>query len=199
MKAEAHPIFFATPADFRNWLEAHHADHQELWVGYYKKESGRPSITWSESVDQALCFGWIDGIRQSVNAISYMNRFTPRKPTSNWSAVNIKRVAELTALGLMHPAGLKAFAARRAEKSGVYAHEQRQAAALTPDEAAQFCANAAAWAFFQAKPPSYRNPAIWWVVSAKRPETRQQRLQTLIEDSAAGRTIKPLTRPRKSA
>lgn len=191
------PTFFATPADFRRWLAEHHAQAQELWVGFYKKATGKPSITWPESVDQALCFGWIDGRRKSVDAESYMIRFTPRRAHSIWSAINLQRVAELSEQGLMHPAGLQIFAARREEKSGIYAHEQRQVAALGPAEEAQFQANPAAWAFFQAKPRSYREPAIWWVVSAKKPETRQKRLQTLIDDSAAGRTVKPLTRPEK--
>lgn len=193
------PTFFATLADFRRWLEVHHDQAQELWVGFYKKATGKPSITWPESVDQALCFGWIDGRRKSVDSENYMIRFTPRRPTSNWSLVNLQRVAELSDQGLMHPAGLAIFAARREAKDGVYAHEQRQAAELNPAEVAQFQAVPAAWAFFQAKPPSYREPAIWWVVSAKQPETRQKRLQTLIADSAAGRNIKPLTRPGKSS
>lgn len=188
------PTFFATPDEFRAWLMANHDKEQELWVGYYKKESGKPSMTWSESVDQALCFGWIDGIRKSVDSESYMNRFTPRKTSSNWSEVNIKKVAELTAQGLMQPAGIKVFEARKEVKPGVYSYEQRKEAQLSPEEEAEFRTNAAAWATFQSKPPSYRELAIWWVVSAKRVETRQRRLQTLIQDSAAGRTIAPLTR-----
>lgn len=188
------PIFFATPADFRAWLEAHHATAQELLVGFYKKDSGRPSITWPESVDEALCFGWIDGVRRSLDASSYTIRFTPRKPHSTWSAVNIKRASELISLGLMRPAGLKAFEARTDDNSGIYAYEQRKTAALDEAEEQQMRANAEAWAFFQAQPPSYRRAAIWWVIGAKRAETRQKRLATLIEDSAAGRTIAPLTR-----
>ncbi|MFN8445981.1 MAG: YdeI/OmpD-associated family protein [Caldilineaceae bacterium] len=186
------PTFFATPDEFRAWLMANHDKEQELWVGYYKKESGKPSITRSESVDQALCFGWIDGIRKSVNSESYMNRFTPRKASSNWSEVNIKKVAELTAQGLMHPAGIKVFETRKEAKAGTYSYERRKEAQLSPEEESEFRANFAAWAYFQSKPPSYREPAIWWVVSAKRVETRQRRLQTLIQGSEAGQTIAPL-------
>lgn len=197
MKSPLTPTFFATPADFRAWLEAHHAESQELWVGYYKKDSGQPSLTWPESVDEALCFGWIDGIRNSIDEVSYAIRFTPRKADSTWSMVNIKRVEELTALGLMRPAGLAAFEKRAKEKSGIYAYEQQQAAELSQTQAAQIQANPAAWEFFQAQAPSYRKAAVWWVVSAKKEETRQKRLATLIADSAQGRTIPPLTRPGK--
>lgn len=189
------PIFFATAAEFRAWLEAHHDSETELWVGYHKRSSGMPSMTWQESVDQALCFGWIDGIRQSVDENRYMNRFTPRKPSSTWSAVNIRNVERLKAAGLMHPAGLKAYEARKQENSEIYSYEQdRKAAALDEAGERQFRANEAAWAWFEKQPPSYRKTAIWWVISAKRDETRQKRLDTLIEDSANERTIAPLTR-----
>jgi uncharacterized protein YdeI (YjbR/CyaY-like superfamily) len=197
MKSLLTPTFFATPADFRAWLEAHHAESQELWVGYYKKDSGQPSLTWPESVDEALCFGWIDGIRKSIDGVSYAIRFTPRKASSTWSAVNIKRVEELTALGLMRPAGLAAFEKRAEEKSGIYAYEQRQAAELSQAQEAQFRANPSAWEYFQSQAPSYRKAAVWWVVSAKKEETRRKRLAALIADSAQGRTIPPLTRPTK--
>jgi uncharacterized protein YdeI (YjbR/CyaY-like superfamily) len=192
---EPSPLFFPTPADFRSWLEEHHAHEKELWVGYYKKDSGLPSLTWPESVDEALCFGWIDGLRKSIDDKSYKIRFTPRKPDSNWSKVNIERVAELTRLGLMRPAGLKAFEGRKEEKSGIYAYEQRAQAHL--DEAAlqEFHAHPRAWEFFQNQSNSYRKAAIWWVVSAKKEETRHARLARLIEDSENGRTIPPLTRP----
>jgi uncharacterized protein YdeI (YjbR/CyaY-like superfamily) len=189
------PTFFPTPADFRAWLEAHHDQDRELLVGFYKKGSGKPSITWPESVDEALCFGWIDGVRRRVDDESYTIRFTPRQARSTWSAVNIQRVQELTAQGRMHPAGRNAFAARSADNSAIYAYEQRHAATLDPAEEAQFRANPAAWAFFQAQPPSYRRTALYRVVSAKKAETRQKRLATLIDDSAQGRTIRPLTRP----
>ena len=188
------PIFFPTPADFREWLEENHDQAQELWVGYYKKSSGQPSITWPESVDEALCFGWIDGLRKSVDDVSYKIRFTPRKSTSNWSKVNIERVQELTRLGKMTPAGLKAFKDRREAKSGIYTYEQRDAAALSETEEQQFRAHPQAWDSFQSQPASYRKAAVWWVVSAKKEETRQSRLSRLIEDSTHGRTIPPLTR-----
>jgi uncharacterized protein YdeI (YjbR/CyaY-like superfamily) len=191
------PIFFATPKDFRRWLDEHHADETELWVGYYKKGSGRPSITWPESVDEALCFGWIDGVRKSVDEESYAIRFTPRRARSTWSAVNIKRVQELIDLGRMRPAGLEAFEERAEERSGIYAYEQREKAELGEEFEGLFRANGAAWVFFQAQPAGYRKAATWWVVSAKREETRRRRLATLIEDSAQGQTIGPLTRPSK--
>ncbi len=192
------PVFFATPEEFRAWLEENHATARELWVGYTKKGAGRPSITWPESVDEALCYGWIDGIRRSVDDTSYMNRFTPRRPGSNWSAVNIARVAELTAQGRMRPAGLAAFDRRRDETTAVDSYEQRHQAALEEAEEQQLRANPAAWQFFQARPPSYRQAAIRWVISAKKAETRQSRLARLIEDSAQGRTVPPLTRPTKA-
>lgn len=140
------PLFFATPSEFRAWLEAHHDSTPELWVGFYKKGSGKPSITWPEAVDAALCFGWIDGLRRGIDDVSYTIRFTPRKPRSIWSAVNIKRVGELTSLGLMRPAGLKAFAERVEEKSGVYAYEQRDAPEFDDAREQQFRANEQAWA-----------------------------------------------------
>jgi uncharacterized protein YdeI (YjbR/CyaY-like superfamily) len=189
------PIFFATPDEFRAWLEEHHDSAREVFVGYYKTSSSRPSITWPQSVDQALCFGWIDGMRKRIDDERYMIRFTPRKPSSTWSAVNVERIKELTELGLMRPEGLNAFQARVEGKTGVYAYERRDAAALDEAEEREFRANPQAWAFFQARPPSYRKAAIWWVVSAKKPETRRKRLATLMEDSANGRTVKPLTRP----
>jgi len=189
------PTFFATPDEFRAWLGANHETATELLLGFYKKGTGKPSITWPDSVDQALCFGWIDGIRRSLGDEAYTIRFTPRKPRSTWSAVNIRRVEELTRLGLMRPAGLKAFAARTEDNSGIYSYEQREQARFTDEHEAQFRANEAAWAFFESRPRSYRQSAIRWVETAKREETRTRRLATLIEDSAVGRTIPPLTRP----
>jgi uncharacterized protein YdeI (YjbR/CyaY-like superfamily) len=189
------PTFFATPEEFRAWLQAHHADVSELLVGFYKKGSGRPSITWQESVDEALCFGWIDGVRRSIDDESYSIRFTPRTNRSIWSAVNIMRAAELLEEGRMTPAGHAAFAKRTDEGSAVYSHEQRRQARLEPEQEARFRAHARAWEWFQSRPPSYRRSALHWVTSAKRPETRERRLATLIEDSEAGRTVKPLTRP----
>ncbi|MGH2453596.1 MAG: YdeI/OmpD-associated family protein [bacterium] len=192
MSMKPKPLFFATPAAMRTWLSTHHDTAGELWVGFFKRSSGKPSITWPESVDQALCFGWIDGIRKSIDDISYVIRFTPRRPRSTWSAVNTRRVAELTALGLMQPAGLKAFRERAPARSGIYAYEQRHAARLEPAQQRRFRANKKAWEYFQAQPPSYRQTAIWWVVTAKRDETRVRRLATLIEASGAGRPIPPL-------
>jgi uncharacterized protein YdeI (YjbR/CyaY-like superfamily) len=183
------PTFFPRPADFRKWLVANHASASELLVGFYKRDSGRASITWPESVDEALCFGWIDGVRKSLGEISYTIRFTPRKRTSIWSAVNIKRVEVLTAEGRMQPTGLKAFEARRENKCGIYAYEQRRDCLEEP-YAGILKKNQAAWSFFQAQPPSYRKAAGWWVISAKKEETRLKRLETLIQDSAAGRWIK---------
>ena len=188
------PTFFATPSAFRKWLEEHHETAQELWVGFYKTSSGKPSITWPEAVDQALCFGWIDGVRKGIDDLSYTIRFTPRKPHSIWSAVNIKRAQELARLSLMRPAGLKAFEERDQKKSGLYSYEQRKSSQLDPAYENQFKANKKAWDFFQSKPPSYQQPAIWWVMSAKQEETRLKRLARLIEDSEHGRTIGPLTR-----
>jgi uncharacterized protein YdeI (YjbR/CyaY-like superfamily) len=193
---EMKPRFFATPAKLRAWLETHHDSEPELVVSFYKKQSRRPSITWPESVDEALCFGWIDGIRRRVDDESYSIRFTPRKTTSTWSSVNVARLAELKALGKMRPAGLAAFEARSAAKSGLYAYENRHAAVLDTEQEALFRANRKAWKFFESQPPWYRKTAIWWVLSAKRDETRGKRLTTLIEESAAGRTIRQLTRTR---
>ncbi len=184
------PIFFATPKDFRAWLKQNHATLTEQWVGFYRKASGRPSITWPESVDEALCVGWIDGLRKGIDAQSYMIRFTPRKPTSNWSSVNIGRVAELTKQKRMRPAGLRAFAARMETKSGIYSYEQRKQATFEPSVVRQFRTNPGAWKFFQAQPPGYRKVVTWWVVSAKQESTRQKRLAKLIEESAAGRRLR---------
>ena len=186
------PTFFATPADFRAWLERHHADASELLVGFWKRSTGRPSITWQESVDEALCFGWIDGVRRSLGEDSYTIRFTPRQKRSTWSAVNIKRARELIDEGRMTPAGLAAFEARSDDRSALYSYEQRRAAELELEQQARFEAAADAWAWFQAQAPSYRRAAIHWVVSAKRPETRERRLDALIADSAAGQKIKPM-------
>jgi uncharacterized protein YdeI (YjbR/CyaY-like superfamily) len=192
---EASATFFATPAEFRAWLEAHHEQVPELWVGFDKKGSGPLSMTWPEAVDEALCYGWIDSVRKSIDETSYANRFTPRKTRSTWSAVNIKRVQELVAQGRMRPAGLKAFAARAEKSSGTYSYEQRDAVQLGDAYERQFRANDVAWDFFQAQPPSYRKAATWWVVSAKKEETRQRRLTALIDDSAAGRRIASLISP----
>lgn len=191
-------IYFASPAEFRAWLHEHHETATELHVGYYKKGTGKPSMTWPESVDQALCYGWIDGIRRTVDEERYKIRFTPRKARSTWSNVNINRVNELTAQGLMQPAGLKAFEKREGERSGIYAFEQPEdAAKLSEAENALFRANEAAWAFFEGQAPHYQRLAQWWVVSAKKAETRQKRMAKLIEDSANGQQLaqfRPLTK-----
>jgi uncharacterized protein YdeI (YjbR/CyaY-like superfamily) len=187
------PKYFKTRADWRKWLEQNHEKETEVVVGFYKKETGKPSITWQESVEEALCFGWIDGIRQKVDEESYSNRFTPRKPGSNWSAVNIGHVERLKAANKMMPAGLKAFEARKENRSGVYSYEQRPAT-LEGGFEKKLKANKKAWAFWEAQPPYYKKAATWWVMSAKKEETKLSRLQKLIEDSAAGRTIPPLTR-----
>jgi uncharacterized protein YdeI (YjbR/CyaY-like superfamily) len=185
------PAFFATPEAFRAWLEQHHADETELLVGFWKRDSGKPSMTWPESVDEALCFGWIDGIRRSLGAESYTIRFTPRKPRSNWSAVNIARVAELQRLGRMRPAGQKVFDERVPSKQ--YSYEARPEA-LSPEYEKLFRKNKKAWTYFQAEAPWYRRAATHWVMSAKKEETRERRLAELIERSGAGLHIKQLIR-----
>jgi uncharacterized protein YdeI (YjbR/CyaY-like superfamily) len=190
----ATPAFFRTPAAFRAWLEKHHETARELLVGFYKKHSGTPSITWPESVDEALCFGWIDGVRRSLGPDSYSIRFTPRKPTSIWSRINVDNVERLTRAGRMQPAGLRAYAARTAERTGVYSFERLQSAQLSATEEKALRANRKAADFFERQPPWYRRVAVHWVTSAKRDETRARRLAMLIKDSAAGRRIGP-TRP----
>lgn len=185
--------YFESPAAFRRWLTRHHARAAELWVGYWKKGTDHPSLTWPESVDEALCFGWIDGIRRSVDAERYTIRFTPRRAGSAWSAVNVRRVAALTAEGRMKPAGLKAFEARTEDRSGLYSFEQR-GSELPEPYAGLFRRHKAAWAFYQAQPPFYRKAANWWVVSAKLEATRRKRLHTLIADSANGLRIAGMRR-----
>lgn len=187
------PTFFKTPSDFREWFEKHHESSKELLVGFYKKGSGRPSITWPESVDEALCFGWIDGVRRRIDDVSYTIRFTPRRTTSIWSAVNIKRAQELIDQGLMKPAGIAAFQVRKENKSGIYSYEQRTEKLPEP-YASVFKKNKAAWIFFQAQPPWYRKTVGWWIVSAKKEETRLKRLAKLIEESANERTLRELNR-----
>jgi uncharacterized protein YdeI (YjbR/CyaY-like superfamily) len=185
--------FFKSPAEWRRWLERNHDTSRELWVGYYKKGSGKPSITWPESVDEALSFGWIDGIRKSVDDESYTIRFTPRRPRSIWSEVNVKRARELIEMGRMHPAGLKVFEERVQERSGIYAYEN-QRRELADSYLGTLKANKKAWEFFRAQPPGYQRTVGHWVMSAKKEETRAKRLATLIDDSANGRRIAPLRR-----
>jgi len=177
------PKFFRTSADFETWLQKNYATATELWVGFYKKDSGKPSITWPESVDQALCFGWIDGIRKSVDEISYQIRFTPRRRGSIWSAINIKRAKELVRQERMRPSGLNAFAARIENKSGIYSYEQRSTELAEP-YAQLLKKNETASNFFEIQPASYRKMIAWWIVSAKREETRMARLAKLISESA---------------
>jgi uncharacterized protein YdeI (YjbR/CyaY-like superfamily) len=191
--ARAHVRFFASPAEWRRWLVEHHAAGGELWVGFHKRATGKPSLTWPESVDEALCFGWIDGLRKRIDDTSYKIRFTPRRSTSIWSAKNVKRMAELEAEGRMRPAGRATFEARNVARSQLYSYEQRVAAELEPAQARALRANAKAWAYFQARPPWYRRTAVHWVVRAKREETRARRFAQLLADCAAGRTLPVLT------
>ena len=178
--------YFRSPAELRKWFRANHATAMELWVGFYRKDSGRPGITWPEAVDEALCVGWIDGIRKRVDAHSYTNRFTPRRKGSVWSSVNIARVKALTDEKRMRPAGLKAFAARLENKSGIYAYEQRRDRLEEP-YASLLKKNKAAAAFFESQPPYYRKQIGWWIVSAKKEETRMDRLKKLIDSAASGK------------
>ncbi len=188
------PVYFASTDELRAWFEKHHADETELLVGYYKRGIDRPTITWSQSVDQALCFGWIDSRGQRVDDERWCVRFTPRRAGSVWSAVNVAKVAELTAAGLMTPSGIRAFEARRPDRTQIYSHEQSEHAELDDAQTARFHARADAWQWFTAQPPWYRRAAVHWVTSAKRPDTRDRRLQQLIDDSAAGRAVPPLAR-----
>jgi len=183
------PTFFATTAEFAAWLLEHAATETELMVGLRKRDSGLPSMTWPESVDEALCVGWIDGVRTRVDELSYKIRFTPRKPTSTWSAINIERVRVLQEQGRMTEAGLRAFSHRREAKSKIYAYEQADHAELSKEDAALFRKNEVAWTFFEAQPPGYRHLSIWHVISAKRAETQQSRLARLITASADGQRI----------
>jgi uncharacterized protein YdeI (YjbR/CyaY-like superfamily) len=194
--AEDEVVYFESPAALRAWLAENHDKRTELWVGMHKKSTGRPSVTWPELVDEVLCFGWIDGVRKSVDAESYKNRITPRRPRSIWSAVNVKRVGELIELGRMQPAGLKVFEARDPDRTNMYSFEQKTAA-FTPEQEALFRTNPEAWAYWEARPPSYKRAATWWVISAKQEATRQRRLATLIENCANRRTVDPLTPPGK--
>jgi len=190
------PAFFKTPAAWRKWLEKNHARKSELLVGFHKVGSGNPSITYQEALDEALCFGWIDGVRRGGDT-TYTIRFTPRRPKSIWSAINIKRIEELKKLGRVHAAGLSAYEGRDPARQQKYSHENRDAA-FSAEEERTFRSHKKAWAKFSDMAPSYRRPATWWVVSAKKPETRKRRLATLIADSEAGRRIKLMTpTPRK--
>jgi len=187
-------IYFASAAELRAWLEERHATASEVWIGFYKKASGAAGITYAQALDEALCVGWIDGVRKRVDERSFTIRFTPRKPGSIWSAVNIARASELQAQGLLRPAGLTAFAQRDDARSKVYSYEQERASVtLDPAFEQQFRAEAQAWAYFTTQAPSYQRAARWWVMSAKQETTRARRLATLIADSAAGRRLAHLT------
>jgi uncharacterized protein YdeI (YjbR/CyaY-like superfamily) len=186
--------FFETPAEWRAWLQANHATATEVEVGFRRRASGLPTMTWSQAVDEALCFGWIDGVRHSIDEVSYRNRFTPRKPASTWSKVNIAKVEALEAEGRMTDAGRAAFARRTEANSGIYSFEGDRAEALPEPYAAVLAADAAASAGFAARPAYYRRAAVHWVTSAKREATRERRLAQLIECSRAGEEVPPLRR-----
>jgi uncharacterized protein YdeI (YjbR/CyaY-like superfamily) len=184
------PKFFANMNAFRTWLELNAETKTELLVGFYKVGSGKPSISWSESVDEALCFGWIDGVRKRVDELSYTIRFTPRKATSIWSAVNIAKVEKLQAEGRMTEAGLRAFTRRQDHMSKVYAYEQESNPELSPERLREFKRNAKAWAFFESTPPSYKRVILHWVTSAKKPETRASRFATLVRACESGERLR---------
>jgi len=191
VKLVPHDIrFFASPAELRDWFDANHETAAELWLGQYKKASGRPTVSWSDAVDEALCVGWIDGQLQRLDEISHAQRFTPRRKGSNWSAINVAKVAALTAEGRMRPAGLRAFEARTDAKTAVYSYE-RAIDDFSADELARLKGDAAAWADWQARPPSYRKGITHWVTSAKQPATRERRLDGLIEASRVGQLVGP--------
>lgn len=178
--------FFTTEEEFADWLGNNHATASDLWVGYYKKRTGRPSITWSQSVDAALCYGWIDGVRKSIDAQSYKIRFTPRNPKSVWSAVNVNKVKKLTKLGKMKPAGLALYNIRKDEEG--YTSDSRRMS-LDPKFEEELKASETAWAFFSGLAPSYKRDSIWWVMSAKREETRLKRFAILLASSKDGKKI----------
>jgi uncharacterized protein YdeI (YjbR/CyaY-like superfamily) len=192
------PVFFRSAADLRAWFARNHATAEELWLGYHKKATGRPSVDWPQSVDEALCVGWIDGIRNRIDDETYVIRFTPRRPRSVWSTVNVKRVAALTRARRMRAAGRKAFEARRENRSGIYSYEQRRERLEEPFDSA-LRENPEAAAFFDAQPASYRRMASWWVVSAKKEETRWKRLRGLVDHSASGRRLPQFTRREPSS
>ena len=183
--------FFPSADELREWFDANHETADELWLGYWKKGTGRSSVTWTLAVDEALCVGWIDGVLQRIDDERHAQRFTPRRKGSNWSAINVAKVGRLIDEGRMRPAGLRAFEARTPERTGVYSYE-REVEPFTDDELARFRANATAWADWERRPPSYRRGATAWVTSAKQAATRERRMDTLIEDSSAGRLIKPM-------
>jgi uncharacterized protein YdeI (YjbR/CyaY-like superfamily) len=186
------PIFFETPAEFRGWLAENHATAGHLLVGFHKKGSGRKSMTWPEAVDEALCYGWIDGVRKGIDAGSYTIRFTPRKKGSVWSTVNVNRVRALSELGLMQPTGLAAFEARKEDRSGIYSHEQGDVEMPEP-YLGLLREDAAAWEFYEKQPASYRKAVNWWVASARKDETRRRRLDSLVACSARAERVPQFT------
>ena len=197
MTSRPHPDdvqFFSSTDELRDWFDTHHATADELWLGYHKKATGRPTITWSDAVDEALCVGWIDSVRYSLDDERSAQRFTPRRTGSVWSAINVRKVAELTAQGRMRPTGLAAYEARDPGRTAIYSYE-REAAALTDDEVGRLRANAAAAADWDRRPPSYKRAILYWIVSAKKPETRARRLDALIDASAAGEPVGPMRPP----
>ncbi|HYT76193.1 MAG TPA: YdeI/OmpD-associated family protein [Vicinamibacterales bacterium] len=181
--------YFPSAIALRKWFQQNHATARELWVGFHRKQTGIPSVTWPESVDEALCVGWIDGIRKRIDGERYTIRFTPRRRESIWSAVNIKRVGLLSRTKRMRPSGRKAFEARQEHRSGIYAYEQRKQAVLDEGHVTLLKKDKAAWAFFERLPPSHRTVLIWWISSAKREETRAARLHKLIEASRRGKRL----------
>jgi uncharacterized protein YdeI (YjbR/CyaY-like superfamily) len=185
-------LFLETPDQLRDWFDANHATATELWLGSYKKATGKPSVSWSDAVDEALCVGWIDSVRYSLDPERSAQRFTPRRKGSIWSAINVAKIGQLRAAGRLRPAGEAAFALRRDDRTAIYSFERGSDPELTAAEEAQFRASDAGWAWFAARPPSFRKQALHWVTSAKKPETRERRLAILIEDSAAGRPVGPL-------
>jgi uncharacterized protein YdeI (YjbR/CyaY-like superfamily) len=187
-------LFLERPEQLRDWFDANHETAEELWLGYHKKATGRPTISWSEAVDEALCVGWIDSVRYALDEERSAQRFTPRRKGSTWSAINVKKVAELTEQGRMRPAGLAAFKARSPEKTAIYSYE-REAASLTDDETAAIRANPTAWADWEGRPPSYRKAVTHWIASAKKDETRARRLAALIAASEAGEPVGPMRGP----
>jgi uncharacterized protein YdeI (YjbR/CyaY-like superfamily) len=191
-------LFLASANDLRDWFDANHETAEELWLGYHKKGTGRPTVTWEQAVDEALCVGWIDSVRYSLDEGRGAQRLTPRRKGSIWSARNVEIAERLIREGRMRPAGLAAFEARKVERTAVYSYEN-EAAAFTEEEVGRFKANAAAWADWQARSPSYRRTVTFWVASAKRPETRGRRFQALLADSAAGRMVAPMRAGRRGS
>jgi uncharacterized protein YdeI (YjbR/CyaY-like superfamily) len=188
--------YFKDQAEFRVWLEENHESLAELWLGFYKKASGRPSVTYGEALDEALCFGWIDGVRKSLDSVSYVQRFTPRRTKSNWSLVNIRRMQVLIRERRVRPGGFKAFAARDKQRTEEYSYEQRNKARLPRSMLKRIQANPKAWTFFRDQAPSYQRVIAWWVISAKQEQTRERRLAQLIRDSAAAQRVGLFGRPK---